>query len=294
MVTLRTLQFFEKVAETGKMSDAARELFVSQSAISQAIHELEQQYDVILFDRIGKKLYLTDAGRGLLDYAKQIIKENEIMEEFLETASSTRSLGIGATLTVGSSVLWPILDQYQPVHEAVRIRTIINNTGALETLLLQGKLDIALVEGRIENPNLIVRPVIKDRLVLACGNKHRFWGTDLVSLQDLQDEDFVLREPGSGTRKQLIEPLRQNHITYHEVATCSNTAAIVQSVSHNLGITLISERLIASAIANGFVWPCTVCGIDNERTFDLVWHKLKRIDAPLQDFIDLCAKYDRQ
>lgn len=294
MITLRNLQIFERVAECGKMSMAAKELYISQSAVSQVILEIEHTYNILLFERIGKRLYLTETGKELLHYAHQVLAGQSAMEDWLLTASQKRRLRIGATLTIGSSLLWPILEKYHLQKPTTDLQLYVDNTHVLEGMLLVSELDIAIVEGNIENDNLIKHPVMKDCMVLICGCEHPFWGHREVSLSDLNGQALALREEGSGTRAQLVDCLRKNRIQYKVSCICRNIESIRQAVVHNHGLSYISQRLVQRECEEGLLWACQIRDINSIRTFDLVWHRNKRIDQDLQAFMLTCTLFGQE
>ena len=293
MVTLRNLEIFEKVAACGKMSAAARELYISQSAVSQAIVEIERTYHVLLFDRIGKKLYLTATGEELLRHAREVLRCQASTEEFLSAASSHKKLRIGATLTIGSTLLWPLLAQLKAGDPGLVTEVDVENTHFLAEKLLRGGLDIALVEGDVKSGDLLVQPSIADELVLVCGRDHPFFGRESVSLSMLEGQRFVLREEGSGTRAQLVEPLRHAGISYEVPCTCCNVESLREAVLHGQGISYLSRRLVQKECAAGLLWACAIRELDGARTFDVVWHRRKVVNDAMRRFIALCAAWEK-
>src|SRR5699024_11987919 len=137
------------------------------------IKELEDHYEVLLFQRLVKKLYITDAGEKLLIYSKSILTEFDNVEKRMLEMSSKKSLGIGATITIGNCILPDAINDIKKIYPDIRISSCISNTKIIEKKLLTSELDIAMIEGNISNPNLKSIPLLIDSLVLACNSKNK-------------------------------------------------------------------------------------------------------------------------
>lgn len=273
------------------MSDAARALYISQSAVSQGISEIENMYDVRLFDRLSKKLYITYAGKQLLDYATRIIGLCGAMEEEMRS-SSVRRLVLGATLTVGTCIFSDIIAKYKKICPEIETRVIVQNTKEIEHGLLSGELDIALVEGMINNPEIIYEPAIQDRLVLVCNVDNPMADMASVPLSYLHKKPVILREKGSGTRESFEQAMIAGGYDLHCVWVSHNTEAIKNAVAGGHGMTVISYRLVQKEIAEGTLCACPITDFTGERTFALVYHKDKYISAYILDFMTLCREFE--
>ena len=200
MITIRHLKIFLTVAETRNMSEAAARLYVSQPTVSQTIGELEKMYKARLFERYPKELFLTEAGRTLRAQALLAVEAFDRLDEVMKGEGERPSLRIGATLTVGSTVLCPILDELRSVRPNVDLSVQVDNTRTIESKLLQNELDAAIVEGIIHREEILSSPIISDCLILVCSPDHPFAARKSVEPEELAAQPFVLREQGSGTR----------------------------------------------------------------------------------------------
>ena len=209
-MTIRHLTVFVTVAEQGSMSAAAKFLYLSQPTVSQAIRELEKHYNGLLFERLGKKLYLTDMGRLLLPHAREMLRQFEQLEELMQNQGQSSTLKLGSTITVGTCLTPSIILKLQQKLPDLDVYSFVTNTRVIEQKLLCSDLDAAVVEGEIHSPELIVIPVIDDCLVLATGKKHPFYSRNRIHVQELNGQKFAVREYGSGTR-QLFEDYAQRH-----------------------------------------------------------------------------------
>lgn len=289
-MTIRHLRIFIAVAETGKMSTAAAQYYISQPTVSQAIRELEDHYGVLLFERISKKLYITDAGKNLLTYARMVVNQFDDLEDNMLKGFSEK-LRIGASITVGSCIIPELISKYQKLKPEVETFVHVNNTKAIEEKLLKSELDIGIVEGKIKSHDLVVIPVIKDYLVIVCSKNHRLSGCSNISAKDLEKESFVLREEGSGTRE-----LFENYISRCGVrlkvkweVTCPDT--IKKAVITDNCVTAISARLIEEEAKKGLLYVIKSNGQALDRSFSLVYYKNKFVNDNMKSLMHILEQY---
>lgn len=287
-MTIRNLEIFTKVAELGSMSAAAKVLYITQPSVSLAIAEIEKEYNVKLFDRIGNRLCLTPTGQQLSEYTSGIIHQYKEMELFLKDESHNTGIRVGATATVGHHIIAPIIEQLEKELPGIKCEVTVASTGIIEERLLRSELDIGFVEGDITSHVLVVNPLIEDELCVICSKKHRFHGRKSISLEELNNESFILREEGSGTRAKVENILRENHISYHPQWNCYSFEAIKEAIIHNLGITVMSPRVVSRELQNHELWACNIEDASFKRTFDLVYRQNKYFTAPLTRFIEIC------
>ena len=208
-MTIRHLKIFIAVAEYGSMNTAARELYLSQPTISQAVREMEEHYGTRLFDRLSRKLHITPAGQELLDSAYQVVGQFDQMERTIQKSYRRSMIRIGSTITVGSCLISNVLNDLSRSMPDAETYTFIGNTHMIEEKLLRSELDIALVEGEVHHQDLIMVPCIRDFLVLGCSRR--------ASLC-LPGRDPCIRAPGpeihhTGTGKRYKSIIRPVHQT---------------------------------------------------------------------------------
>lgn len=284
-MTSRQLEIFIRVAECGRMSTVARDMFVTQSSISQAISDIEHEFGVRLFERLSKKLYLTATGTALLEYARHIRALEKEVEAFLKEAASRLIVHVGGTITVGASVLSPLETRLHEEHPEIQTRFFVANTHILEEKLTAGELDVALIEGDVRHPDLIARRIMEDELVLICGRTHPFFGKETISLSELAGQSFIFRESGSNTRAQICRQLEQNDIPYKIAWESYSVDAIRNAVIDGHGISMLSSRLVDKELRNGELWKCAITDFSLKRGFHLVYHKNKYLSEALSKFI---------
>ena len=292
-MTIRHLRIFVQVAETGKMSDAAKKCFITQPTVSQAIHELENHYQVQLFERLSKKLYITEAGKQLLLYAHSILSQFDVMETNMRELLADNFLRIGATITVGTCLLSFVLNDLKKIYPHLNTYSCVANTSVIQNKLLNSELDVALVEGIITSPDLISIPVVDDFLVLAMAKNHPLTLQEQIHVQELSYYNLVFREKGSGTRKLFEDYLIKHHVSYHIAweATCLD--AIKSSILYNQCISALSVRIMEKEILNGEIYVVRNLESDWNRNFYLVYHKDKFFSKPMSSLKGIMNHYQR-
>nr|MDD6336254.1 LysR family transcriptional regulator [bacterium] len=286
-MTLRHLEIFIAVAEHGGMSAAANALYIAQPTVSQAIAELERQYGLKLFERFARKLHLTSAGQDLLGYARHILSSVNEMDRQMRYSAGRPTLKVGATITVATCLLPGILCRFESVHPYYRAEAWVGNTRNIEARVLSSQLDIGFVEGETHSPDIRSTPVTKDELILVCAPNHPLAGHALLEADALAGQDFVLREPGSGTRALFENYLSNHHIHVREKWVCNNSEAIKNAVMGGQGMTVISRLLVREELTHGKLIHIP---LEEElmRHFSLIHHKNKYISPALSALMEAC------
>lgn len=289
--TLHQLRIFSEVATCGKINKAADTLYLSQSTVSQAISDLESYYNVKLFDRLSRRLHLTPTGAELLQYANRIFGLVDEMDHFLYQSANSGILRVGASVTAGTYIMNQITKRFQELMPQAHLQVCVYSTPQIRAKLLTNELDVALTEGDFDSDEMVTRPVIQDRLVLVCCAEHPFSQRTHVDKRELEDQEFVLRESTSGTRKLFDRFIRENHLNVKVSWICNNTEAVKLSVLDNRGMTLISESLVHQECQDGRLHIVEVDGVNFERDLSLVYHKDKQMTAALSQFCQLCQAF---
>lgn len=286
-MTLRHMQIFAAVADLGSMTAAADHLHISQPSISQAVAEFESQYGVKLFDRLSRKLYLTQDGKDVLEYARHITRLFTEMEQKSRTAGTAGKLRIGASLTIGSSLLPKLVERFSQLMPGVQVHVVIRNTAEIEALIMKNMLDFALIEGRIESQGIIYEPFMEDELVLVCGKSHRLWTVSEIEQEEMETLKFIVRESGSGTRELFESVLLAHELRHTAVWESSSLEGIKRAVSAGIGVTVISRRLVEREKVAGELRIIPVKGLYFPRKFSIIHHKNKYITESIRQFFTL-------
>ena len=291
MATLRQLKTFITTAECKKMSEAAKQLYISQPTVSQIISDLEKEYQVTLFERYPRELKLTIAGEIFFNSAKEIVETYEKLEINMRSVAQQRCLKIGATLTIGNTLMGELMEQLEACYPDINSSVWVDNTKHLEEKLVHNELDVALVEGIITREEIVTIPVMVDTLYLVCGKKHPFAKKKTVTMEELRGQSFIIREKGSGTRATFEDIMSRHHIPFKVAWECNGGKAIVDAVRHNLGLGFISERCVSEYIEKGEIFRIPVEGISTKRFFYFCYHRNHAINSQMEDLLHMIHKH---
>ena len=287
-MTLRHFKIFISVSEHLNMTKASKELYISQSAVSQAIHDLEDHYHVKLFERLSRKLSLTAPGEILLGYARHITRLHIDAASAMQAIRHNGPIRLGASVTVATSLLPPLIANFKRVAETFDIEVVEDNTAIIEKMILQDTIDIGIVEGDLTSKELSVTALLKDDLVFICSKQHPFANQRDISLDALTQENFILREIGSGTRKKFEDVMHNHQLSWQSNWTCNNADTIKMAVEHNLGLSVISQRSVIREVSEGHLYAFSLPSLNFNRTFKLIHHRHKYLSDSMTRFISFC------
>ncbi|KPC52972.1 LysR family transcriptional regulator [Amantichitinum ursilacus] len=286
--TLRQLEVFVAVARQESVSRAAEALSMSQSATSTALAELEKQFDTRLFDRYGKRLQLNELSRQLLPRAIELLDRAGQIESLLTGDTGIGPLSIGASLTIGNYLATLLVGDFMRQHPGCRVQMSVHNTATIVRQVAHLEVDVGLIEGDFQHPDLEVLPWIPDELVVFAAPGHPLAKLDSVSMDDLVAAPWILREAGSGTRQTFDYAMRHVASNLDIRLELEHTEAIKRAVESGLGIGCISRLALKEAFRRGSLVPLNVPGLDLQRMFHFVLHKQKFRTAGVEAFIALC------
>jgi DNA-binding transcriptional LysR family regulator len=286
--TLRQLQVFLAVAHYENVTKAAEHLAMSQSACSGALKDLETQYDVQLFDRVGKRLQTNELGRILRPKAEALIAMAQELEQDLKRHKEVGKIKVGATLTIGNYLAVPLISQFMQSNGA-GVSLVVANTQAIAEKLLNFDIDIGMIEGEYHHPDLDIIPWQEDELVCFCSPRHPLANKKTLTDTDLIEASWILREPGSGTRQAFERAMYGLLPHLNILLELQHTEGIKRAVENDLGISCLSQISLKDAFQRGSLVPLPVQQRDFHRMFYAVLHKHKYRSAGLLHWLDLCA-----
>ena len=249
------LQVFRQVAWSLSFTKAARELSISQPAVTKHIRELESQYGTRLFDRIGSRIALTPAGKVLLEHCHTILTDYDRLEHAMHLLEDRQvgSLRIGASLTIAQYILPQFLAQFGQRYPEIGLDLQMHNSGEIEALLQERKIDIGLVEGPSREPDLKYTPFLRDEIVAVVRNGVDRY-PDSISAEALTEIPLVLRERTSGTTRFIEEALRAQGIRYDRLRVrlhMGSTESIKSFLEYADDVTLLSVYAVRKELAAG-------------------------------------------
>ncbi|MGX5220211.1 MULTISPECIES: LysR family transcriptional regulator [Pseudomonas] len=286
--TLRQLQVFVAVAQQESVSRAAESLALSQSATSTSVTELERQTDCQLFDRAGKRLTLNALGHQLLPQAVALIDQTKEIERLLAGKSGFGTLNVGATLTVGNYLATLLIGNFMQLHPECRVKLQVHNTAHVVQQVAHYEMDLGLIEGDCQHPDIEVQPWVEDELVVFCAPQHPLARYKVASVEALNQEAWILREQGSGTRLTFDQAMRHHPNPLNIRLELEHTEAIKRAVESGLGIGCISRLALRDAFRRGSLVPIETPDLDLRRQFYFIWHQQKYQTAAMRAFLELC------
>jgi LysR family transcriptional regulator, low CO2-responsive transcriptional regulator len=285
-LNLHQLTTFQVVAKHCSFVRAAEELHFSQPAVSAQIRHLEKTLGVKLFDQIGRKTHLTQAGEELYLYSQKIFS---VIDETLEVMEALRSpyygrLSVGADTTVGSYVIPGLLGKFRQIYPQVEILLQVLNRLSLVEAILNNRVEMAIMGSVPDDAPVEIEPFAYNPLVLVAAPSHRLAGLRNVSIEELGREHFLLREPGSGTRAALESALQEAGLPLQVSMQVGNNSAIKQGVTAGLGIALISRVAIDMELETNRLVILDVEGFPIIRQWRIVHIKDKYLSATAKAF----------
>jgi DNA-binding transcriptional LysR family regulator len=291
-MTLRHLKIFVTVCGEGGITKAAQKLFLAQPTVSFAVAELEKHYGVKLFDRLSRRLYLTDAGKKLLPYAQHIVLMFDEMENEAQNLDQSGTLRIGASITIGTFLMPGLIKAFSKIRPGVNIRVQVDNSGQIEQAVLSNQADLGLIEGVAHSAQLTGEPFRDDELVLLFAPGHRWEAQKSVMPGELKEEPFLMRERGSGGREILESALLLQEVEIEPAWESISTQAIIRAVENGLGVAVLPFLLVKSHLEQGRLVTRPIEGLSLKRKFAVIYHKNKYITSTMQKFIGLCRAGD--
>lgn len=292
-MTLRHISIFRTICETDcHLTKAAEKLHMTQPAVSLAVKELEEYYGVCLFDRIGRRLQITDAGELFLRYAVHITDLFSAMETGLRDWETKGILRIGASITIGSQFLPGYVKAFSKHCPEIDVRVTIEQSERLEQKILANDLDFALIEGIAHEPCIVSEEYMEDHLSVICAADSSGFQGDSIKLADFQKQRFLLREKGSGTREVFDRETARAGLHILPAWEAMSTTALVNAVIQGLGIAVLPHRMILPALKQGLIRTINVQGLTFCRSFFIIHHKDKYLTASARRFIALCRDYE--
>lgn len=255
-MTLEQLRIFVAVAEREHVTLAARDLNLTQSATSAAVAALEARYATKLFDRVGRRIALTEAGHLFLIEARAVLARAKAAEKTLiDLAALTRgSLALAASQTVANYWLPPVIQRYRSLYPGVTIALAIDNTEGVARRIHDGAAEIGLIEGTIDDPFLTKTAFAEDELVLVAPPDHVWARRPENQPDDLRQGPWVLREKGSGTRAIFEAALAGFGLAPHDLDIAielPSNEAVCSAVAAGVGVTVVSKLVVACAFKAG-------------------------------------------
>lgn len=301
-ITLRQLAVFRCVAEEGGMTRAAERLRTAQPAVSLSVRELERALGTVLFDRVSHRVVLTDDGRKLLDYARRVL---DLMGDMRRDMADPEHavLAVGSSITAGTRLLPVAARRLRREHPRLELRVRVADSAAVERGVLDGALDVGLIEGLAHDPRIEGEPVLADRLAVVCAPGYAWAGASgaaaglprrRIALGELLAQPLILREQGSGVRERFDAALTAAGRAAEPVWETVSTGAALAAAREGLGLAVLPELLVRAEVRTGSLAEVDVEGLALDRELLLIRrgdrHRPWAVDALSQAVRDCAAE----
>ncbi|OUQ50093.1 selenium metabolism-associated LysR family transcriptional regulator [Lachnoclostridium sp. An118] len=290
-MNLKQLEAFVEVAQSGSFSKAAKKLFLTQPTISAHIASLEKELDTRVFVRNTKEVDLSPEGKKLYTYARQILDLTEkIKEEFGRHEEEAKCVTIAASTIPAQYLLPDILTRFNEKHPGEQLRILESDSAQVAEQVAEGSVDIGFTGTVLEKKFCKYIPFYKDQLVVITPNTEKYQEYKRMGgdISWIQEESVIMREEGSGTRKEAEKQLRHLGIRTERlriIASIANQETIKKSVTQGMGISILSRLAAKNEVESGRVLEFPIPEADEGRDLNLVYNKNHPLTRSAQRFI---------
>jgi DNA-binding transcriptional LysR family regulator len=288
--SLRQLEVFLATAHHENVTRAAAELAMSQSAASGSLKELEEQFGIQLFDRVGKRLRLSELGRQLRPQAETLLGQARAFEAAMSGDNTMGRLNIGATMTIGNYLAVTMIADFRKHYSGADVVLNVANTESIAAGVAGFELDMGMIEGEFHHPELETLHWRADELVVFAAPGHPLATGTALSDQDLVSMPWIVRERGSGTRQTFDRAMHGLLPDLDITMELQHTEAIKRAVEAGLGVGCLSRISLSDAFGRGSLVPLLVPGRDFHRELYLITHRKKFHSVALRRWLELCRQ----
>ncbi len=283
------LKIFKTVADTGSFSKAAELLFLSQPTVTLQIKKIENYLGVVLFKRDKKKVYLTEAGKVLYDYASKILEDYLLLEEGISNLKEglQKRIVIGASTTIGEFLLPDIISSFIEEY-SINLKLYIGNSKEIEEGILSKSFYIGLIEDKVQSNKFEKIPFYSDEILLITSSKSNL--PDKINLEDLKKLKFIFREKGSGTRNIVETALKKRGVYIEPFMEISSSKAIARTVEKTGLCAFVSKLVIQDEIQRGKLKAIKIDNFQITRDFYVLTQKNIRLPKLERLFLEKIIK----
>jgi len=272
-----------EVSELKSFTRAAEHLSLTQPAVTQHIKQLERELGIKLFNRVGNEIKPTNEGIIVIQYAKRDIALYEkMMQDILNEKNQTRRLTVGITHTAESNAVAEVLGNYCAKNSGTSITIISDTINNLYDMLKNYELDIAVVEGNIQDESINSLLLDTDSLVLVVSNNNPLAKRNMVTINELKKEKLILRRPSSGTRNLFTAHLESHNMSLHEfnvILEVDNTATIKDLIRRDIGVSILARSVCLDELKKGKITVLPIENLSMIREINILYHRdFKHID----------------
>ena len=289
---LEQLRFFHSVAERGSFTEAARELLLTQPAVSNQIRKLEEGLGQRLFERQGRQIQLTRAGEILYAHSRKIFQQVHEAEGILKDLKSLRtgSLSLGTVDVISIYVLPQIFQQFHRMFPRVEISIQVGDSASLTRGVLEGDFDLGFITLPVEEKNLVALPIYNDVLRVIAPAGHPLAQKALVTLEDITKTTLIIYKKGSVTRKIIADVFEREGLALEPDMEIDRPEAMKKLVEAGLGLSIIPEMSIMKEVAEGSLTALHTGGVHFERQLGLIYRRGQFFSPATRAFLEILRK----
>ena len=280
-MTIRDLEIFIEVVRAKNMSNAAKNLKISQPTVSHAISQIENEYNVKLFDRISKKLYITDVGLRLYDFALNILEQFEDTVVFLQSSSTAHNINLGVSSNFSSQFLLEIINDYEKKKEDVSLRVYVDSREKIIEKLNSGIINLAIIDGDAGIEDNSAESFYEDEIFIISSKDSDIKDKEVLDAEDLRNKKFVLGDLDDNSKKMLLNFLRERGIPIDLKFICQNKDMVLNIVKNSDALSIGTS----SSFKDEDVLKHRLEDLSIKRTYYLVYHNDAFLKKDMKNFV---------
>lgn len=281
-MTIRDLEIFIEVVRAKNMSNAAKNLKISQPTVSHAISQIENEYNVKLFDRISKKLYITDVGLRLYDFALNILEQFEDTVVFLQSSSTAHNINLGVSSNFSSQFLLEIIDDYEKKKEDVSLRVYVDSREKIIEKLNSGVINLAIIDGDAGICDNSAESFYEDEIFIISSKDSDIKDKEVLDAEDLRNKKFVLGDLDDNSKKMLLNFLREKGIPIDLKFICQNKDMVLNIVKNSDALSIGAS----SSFKDEDVVKHRLEDLSIKRTYYMVYHNDAFLKKDMKNFVN--------
>ena len=281
-MTIRDLEIFIEVVRAKNMSNAAKNLKISQPTVSHAISQIENEYNVKLFDRISKKLYITDVGLRLYDFALNILEQFEDTVVFLQSSSTAHNINLGVSSNFSSQFLLEIINDYEKKKEDVSLRVYVDSREKIIEKLNSGIINLAIIDGDAGIEDNSAESFFEDEIFIISSKDSDIKDKEVLDAEDLRNKKFVLGDIDDNSKKMLLNFLRERGIPIDLKFICQNKDMVLNIVKNSDALSIGAS----SSFKDEDIVKHRLEDLYIKRTFYMVYHNDAFLKKDMKNFVN--------
>ena len=281
-MTIRDLEIFIEVVRAKNMSNAAKNLKISQPTVSHAISQIENEYNVKLFDRVSKKLYITDVGLRLYDFALNILEQFEDTVIFLQSSSTAHNINLGVSSNFSSQFLLEIINDYEKKKEDVSLRVYVDSREKIIEKLNSGIINLAIIDGDAGIEDNSAESFYEDEIFIISSKDSDIKDKEVLDAEDLRNKKFVLGDIDDNSKKMLLNFLRERGIPIDLKFICQNKDMVLNIVKNSDALSIGAS----SSFKDEDVVKHRLEDLSIKRTFYMVYHNDAFLKKDMKNFVN--------